>query len=142
MKHPSKVFYLAGGMTGLSTKERNEWRIDLEEKFSEFYHINLFNPNNHWDMESVHTDDREAMEYDLYRLRNADVLIVCFNSVGSLGTMAEIAIAHELRIPIIGINPSGDNFDLHPWQVFMCQKIVSNTEQAFEYLLSHYVFED
>lgn len=138
----NKTFYLSGGMMNLTPEERNGWRVELQKMFSEIYHVNLFNPCDHWDFNSPYIDDKEAMEYDLHRLRHSDVVIVNFNDIESLGTMAELAIAYELRIPIIGLQTTGDNFDLHPWQVFMCQKIFNNMEALFEYLLAHYVYED
>ena len=59
----------------------------------------------------------EGMEFDLNRVRSSDLIIVNFNDVYSLGTMAEIATAYERRIPIIGLNEN--NQDLHPWQTEM-----------------------
>lgn len=142
MRIPHKTFYLSGGMTGLTLEESNTWRVKIQELFSECYHINIFNPNNHWTFDNPNIDEKEAMEYDLHRLRHSDLVVVNFNAPQSLGTMSEIAIAYELRIPVIGLHTYGDNFDLHPWQVYMCQKIFSNVDDLYEYLLCHYVYED
>ena len=137
-----KVFYLSGGMSNLTYEESNGWRETLERYFAEDIHIHLFNPNNHWKLNNPNIDEKEAMEYDLHRLRHSDLVICSFNDPTSLGTMAELAIAYEFKIPIIGLHTEGDNFDLHPWQVYMCQKIFSNIGDLYEYVLSHYVYDD
>ena len=137
-----KVFYLSGGMTNLSVEESNGWREQLENYFSESYHINLFNPNNHWKIGDPDVDEREAMEYDLHRLRHSDLVIVNFNDPKSIGVAAELGIAYELRIPIIGLHLDGNNFDLHPWQVYMCQKIFSDIGDLYDYIMKHYAFDD
>ena len=137
-----KVFYLSGGMTNLSIEESNGWREQLENYFSESYHIDLFNPNNHWKIGDLNIDEKEAMEYDLHRLRHSDLVIVNFNDKSSLGTAAELAIAYELRIPIIGLHLDGGNSDLHPWQCYMCQKIFSSIDELYDYIMKHYAFDD
>lgn len=136
----SKVIYLSGGMTGLSKEERNHWREKMVEAFSEEYHLNLFNPCEHWDIDDPCVNERAAMNYDLHRLRNADLMILNFNAPASLGTMAEQGIAYELRIPIIGLNESHKN--LHPWQELMCEEIFDSMDNLIDYIYKHYVFED
>ena len=142
MNNYHKIFYLGGGMTNLSKEESNGWREKFEEIFSEQYHVNIFNPNNHWDIDDSKVSNREAMEYDLFRLRGCDVYVINFNDPESLGSMAELAIAHELRIPVIGICPVHHRLVLHPWQRMMCNHFCENIEEAAEYLLSHYCFND
>ena len=138
-----KVFYLSGGMTNLTLEESNGWRITLQKYFAEDdEYVAIFNPNSHWSFEDPDVSDKEAMEYDLHRLRHSDVVVVNFNDKSSIGTSMELAIAYELRIPIIGLHTDGDNFDLHPWQVYMCNKIFNDIDTLYEYLLSHYVYDD
>ena len=142
MSNYHKTFYLGGGMTNLPPDERNGWRVEMEELFSEYYHVNVFNPCNHWDVDGFIANDREVMNYDLRKLKNSDVLVVNFNDPASLGTMAEIATAYEVRIPIIGICPAENWGDVHPWAKLMCDRVFETIEDAYEYLSAHYCFND
>ena len=143
MSNYHKTFYLGGGMTNLEPDERNGWRNEMEELCSEYYHVNLFNPCNHWDIGDPNVNDREAMDYDIRRLRDADVLVVNFNDPSSLGTMAEIAIAYDRRKPILGICSSEEIMcKLHPWQIAMCDHFFKSVEDVCEYLAMHYCFND
>ena len=77
------------------------------------------------------------MEFDLNKVRNADLIIVNFNDMYSLGTMSEIAIAYEKRIPIIGFDL--DNQTLHPWQIEMTNRIFNNINEMLEYIQHYYL---
>jgi len=129
-------------MTNLSKEEANGWRDKFEELFSEQYHVNLFNPCHHWDVDDPDVNNREAMNYDLFRLRGSDVYVLNFNDPSSLGSMAELSIAYELRIPVIGICPAVNIYKLHPWQKMMCSHICEDVEEAARYLMDHYCFND
>ena len=65
------------------------------------------------------------------------MIIVDFANPKSLGTMAEIAIAYEHRIPVIGLNESG--IELHPWQIEMCNKIFSDKNKLVNYVIDYYL---
>jgi len=52
------------------------------------------------------------MEFDLNKVRHSDLIICNFNDMFSLGTMAELAIAYERRIPVIGLDINKQT--LHP----------------------------
>ena len=77
------------------------------------------------------------MEFDLYKVRNSDLIIVNFNDPNSLGTMAELAIAYEKRIPIIGLNE--DRNELHSWQIEMCARIFDNIGDMIMYVKDYYL---
>jgi hypothetical protein len=62
---------------------------------------------------------------------------VNFNDKQSLGTMSEIAIAYDRRIPIIGFNIADQ--DLHPWQVCMCERIFDKINDLIEYVKEFYL---
>lgn len=139
-----KTVYLSGGIEGLTWEESNAWReyfVYTLENMSTRLHV--FNPNSHFTMDDLKkhkSDPAEVMEYDLHRLRKSDVVVVNFNNVKSLGTMAEIAIAYEHRIPIIGY--TNDVYKLHDWQIIMCQKILPDEESVVEYLIDHFINDD
>lgn len=135
-----KMIYLSGAIEGLEFSEHNDWRKELHEKFKNSGHdVVVFNPNNHFtekDLFDWHITPETIMKYDLLKLRESDVVIVNFTHPKSLGTMAELAIAYERRIPIIGfVRPP------HAWQKAMCDVIFEDMEEAFVYVCKHYLGE-
>ena len=130
-----KRLYLAGAMTNLSDSDFPlEWRNEMEETLKEFFKV--VNPAAHFFLYPEVTQ-REAMEWDLFQVRNSDVIIVNFtNCATSLGTQHELAIASELRIPIIGLNESNER--LHPWSKLVCRRIFRNKLDLYDYVIFHY----
>lgn len=132
----TKYIYLSGGMSTLSLDEQLAWRIKfqhLADNFVSEHHIECFIPPHYYNyVDKTPESEREAFEYDLYRLRNSDVVVVNFNVPKSIGTAYEIAIAREHRIPIIGINT--EKAELHPWLLESCLKVFSTIESAAKYV--------
>ena len=141
--------YLSGGMQNFGKEnfdESNNWRVEAENIFNELNGysdnniiITCFNPNRLYSFkdEYIEDSDRTMMDNDLYYLRRSDVVLVNFNDPKSLGTMAEIAIAYEREIPVIGINVGGNN-TLHSWQESICKRILYSVEEACEYIYDTY----
>ena len=77
------------------------------------------------------------MEFDLNLVRHSDLIIINFNDVYSLGSMAELAIAYERRIPVIGLNI--DRQTLHPWQECMCNRIFNDIDEMLDYIEDFYL---
>ena len=136
--------YLSGGMSGMNMSEQIGWRFLITTLLARYsgvrFEVDCFNPPAYYTDKhpNDYDSEREVMDYDLYRLNQSDMVIVNFNNLKSLGTMAEIAIAHYKHIPIIGIY-SGDRGELHPWQENMCWKILGNEEDAAEYIGLYYL---
>lgn len=137
------TIYLAGAMSGLSFEEQNNWRKvvknKLENTYSE-YHVNCINPVDYYNFEDSpkrYDTELEIMQFDLYKLKHSDLVIVNFNKPESLGTMAEIATAYELRIPIIGLK--SELTKLHPWQECMCSKIFTDFQAMINYVEEFYL---
>ena len=139
--------YLAGGMGKFGKDnfdEGNKWRLIFKRRLESCEHMNVkaINPNDYFSFKQEpprYISQREIMEFDLNRVRNADLIIVNFNDMWSLGTMAEIAIAYERKIPIIGLNEM--NQELHPWQVEMCNRIFTETYELLDYVEYFYLTE-
>lgn len=138
--------YLCGGMGKFGKEnfdEGNAWRVyckSILENYECDYKIKVTNPNDYFSfIEDPHTYEtqREIMEFDLNKVRNADLVIVNFNDMWSLGSMSEIAIAYEKRIPIVGINLK--NQDLHPWQIEMTNRIFNNIDKMLDYVEDKYL---
>lgn len=142
----SEILYLSGGMSGLSVREANEWRVKVKQDLSAFIlngTLKVFNPMESYINNEYCMDEREAMQYDLNMLRKSSYVLVYFNDIDSLGTAMEIAIAHELKIPIVGVfdwEEDCEAFDiLHPWVYNMCDVILDSLDDAIRYIGLNYL---
>lgn len=134
--------YLSGGMGNLNFEEQSKWRQQVIDAITYNYDCErkpiFFNPVKYYNFEEVrHRSEREIMEFDLNALRNSDLVIVNFNDPSSLGTCAELAIAKELHIPVIGINIS--NQELHPWLIEFTTRMCDSLREAVEYTAEFYL---
>lgn len=139
--------YLCGGMGKFGKdnfEESNTWRRyckDTLESFeSDRYKVTGINPNDYYNFKEEpprYSSQREVMELDLYKLRNSDLVIINFNDPLSLGSMAELAIAFDRRIPVIGLNAS--NEELHPWEECMCNRIFDDIDELLDYVEDFYL---
>lgn len=140
----SVKIYLSGGMTGLSYDDSIKWRNKIKDaiKFGD-YNLGktpiFFNPPEFYSPEhNYHKSQREAMEFDLYELRNSNVVIVNFNAPNSIGTAMELMLAKEYHIPVIGINKDG--YDLHPWLLECCTRICDSMAECVEYIAEYFLW--
>lgn len=135
--------YLSGAMSSVSFEEQSKWRSQIINaiKFGDYHcekKVEFFNPVNYYNFAEVrHKSEREVMEFDLNALRNSDLVIVNFNDPKSLGTCAELAIAYELKIPIIGINKSG--YELHSWLKEFTTRMCDDIREAVDYIVDFYL---
>lgn len=140
--------YLAGGMQKFGKEnfdECNYWRVHIKNQLESCdfgVRVKVCNPNDYYsfaDDRPQYFTQREVMEFDLNKVRNSDLLIVNFNDLKSLGTMSEIAIAYEHRIPVIGLVSDEMYPSLHPWQEEMCNKIFVNIDELIDYVINYYI---
>ena len=101
--------YLAGGMTGLSMSEQNAWRNQVKDVLEGYYfsdRVKCINPVDYYNTfdNSLHDSDIQIMQFDLHKVRTSNLIIMNFNNMHSLGSMAELAIAYDRGIPVIGLN--------------------------------------
>ena len=138
--------YLAGGMGSFGKEEfnkANNWRVfckNILEQCECEYNVKVCNPNDYYsfaDNEPKYMSDKEVMRFDLNKVRHSNLIIVNFNDMKSLGTMAEIAIAYEHRIPIIGLDV--DNQSLHSWQIEMTDRIFTDINEMLDYIEDFYL---
>lgn len=139
--------YLAGGMSGVPYEiykpRRNKIKQDLvkyrENNLDSYpYYIYVTDPSDYYNYDNqFHTSEKEVMQFELNRVRNSKLVVVDFFKVNSIGTMAELAIAYEHRIPIIGINEC--NKELHPWQIEMCDRIFDDMDEAIQFIGDYYL---
>ena len=135
--------YLSGGMSSLNFEEQSKWRSQVINaiKFGDYdieKKVSFFNPVDYYNFEEVrYKSEREVMEFDLNGLRNSNLVIVNFNDPKSLGTCAELAIAYDMKIPIIGINKN--NQELHPWLIEFTTRMCEDVREAVEYVIDFYL---
>ena len=142
--------YLCGGMGKFGKDEfdkGNSWRVYCEKELRDFTKnwrtnctVKVHNPNDYYNFlqnPPLYDNQREVMEFDLNLVRHSDLIIINFNDMYSLGSMAEIAIAYEKRIPIIGLNI--DRQVLHPWQECMCNRIFYDIDEMLDYVKDFYL---
>lgn len=130
-------------MGNLSFEEQSKWRKQIIDaiRFGDYHYEKkpiFFNPVDYYNFEEKrHRSEREVMEFDLNGLRNSNLVIVNFNDPKSIGTAAELAIAKELRIPIIGINK--DTQELHPWLIEFTTRMCDGIREAVEHTVEFYL---
>ena len=139
-----RLWYLSGGMTKFGKDEfykSENWRQDLKEQIERISEgqIKAFNPNCHWSMltDTSEFTDREAMNLDIYKLRNSELVIYANNDPYSRGSMIELGIAYERNIPIIALNETKD--ELHPWVSCLVERVFEDREDLVAYLIEHYI---
>ena len=135
--------YLSGGMGNLSMEEQSKWRSQIIDaiKFGD-YHCEkkpvFFNPVDYYNFEEKkHKTEKEIVDFDLNAVRNSDLIIVNFNDPKSLGTCAELAVAYDRHIPIIGINKDGA--ELHPWLTEFTMRMCESVREAVEYAVDFFL---
>ena len=138
--------YTAGGMGKFGKNEfnkANNWRVFCKNTLENCdcdYKVKVCNPNDYFnfvDDEPKYSSQKEVMLFDLHKVRTSDLPIVNFNDMGSLGTMCEVAIAYENKIPVIGLDTDGQL--LHPWQIEMCNRIFTDINEMLDYIEDFYL---
>ena len=142
--------YLCGGMGKFGKDEfdkGNAWRVYCEKELEDFVKnwrtnctVKVHNPNDYYNFlqnPPLYDNQREVMEFDLNLVRHSDLIIINFNDVYSLGSMSELAIAYERRVPVIGLNI--DRQVLHPWQECMCNRIFNDIDELLDYVEDFYL---
>ena len=138
--------YLCGGMEKFGKSnfaESNNWRKYCSDALSlcdSIYNVIPINPNDYFsflDNPPSYKTQREIMNFDLNKLRDSNLVIINFNDVYSLGSMAEISIAYDRGIPIIGLKKPKQK--LHSWQVCMCERIFDNIDDLLDYVEDFYL---
>lgn len=135
--------YLSGGMGSLSMEEQSKWRSQIINaiKFGGYEYEKkpvFFNPVNYYNFEEKqHKTEKEIVAFDLNAVRNSDLIIVNFNDPKSIGTCAELAIAYDRHIPIIGINKNKS--ELHPWLTTFTMRMCDSVKEAVEYTVNFFL---
>ena len=134
---------LSGGMGNLTWEEQTKWRNQVKNAilyggYDYEYKPVFFDPTLHYNFEEKHhKSEREVFEYDLDAIRKSDLVIVNFNDQQSIGTAMEIMLAHELHIPVIGLNK--DKVELHPWLIECVTRMCDDMRELVEHVVGFYL---
>lgn len=134
--------YLSGGMGNVSFEEQSKWRKQIIDAITYNYDCEkkplFFNPVNYYNFEEVrHRSEREAMEFDLYNLRNSNLVVVNFNDPKSIGTAMELMLAKERNIPVVGFGVNGQT--IHPWLLECCTRVCDSLKEAVNHVAEFYL---
>lgn len=138
------TIYLAGAMTGLSYKAMTSWRIKIKQELlkSSVKNLIVINPVDYYNFSyPQHDTEREVMEYDLWRLKSSDLIIVNFNKPDSIGTAMELICAKENNIPVIGLYEDNYYTEVHPWLKECCNKVLFTMQDLINYVSEFYLME-
>ena len=124
-------------MADISFEESNKWRKYIYDALK--YDADVFNPNDFYDYEHPedYDNDEEVMKFDVYNLKQSDIMIVNFNVPKSIGTAYEVAVANEMGLPIIGLN--NVYIKLHPWLYSACWKMFDDINELIIYVKTYYL---
>lgn len=137
--------YLAGAMSGLSYEGYMSWRIkfthDLEALAKDYNvksYLNIFNPCMYYNIEEkLHKTEREPFEFDMYNLKNSNLVVANVTKPDSIGTCMELAVAKDKGIPVIALNES--NIEQHPWVNECCTRICTTMNELVYHVFDYYV---
>lgn len=131
--------YLAGALSGIKTEIANQWRLKASQLLYETGHpLMVVNPVNFYNftLEPDTYTEREVMDFDLYQVRDSDLLLVNLDFPNSIGTAIEMFYAHDiLRIPVVAFGTMQN----HPWITCCVNKQCETLEEAVEYIKDFYL---
>lgn len=144
MSDKLKIF-LSGGMSNIPEEDSKKWRKAFKhakyENFSSSYYSDNYkfiDPTTLYKPQTPYNPayEKEAMNYDLYCVKEADVIVVNFNSLSSIGTAQEVMYAYTLNKPIIGMIEKNKYNQLHPWYKEECIKIFTYDKDELGFVIS------
>lgn len=141
-----QTVYLGGPITGLTYKEATEWRQLVYDSVSANFEIRdpmrkkqclaiSTTPINAIDNSRIETSTDFIMMRDYEDVKKADILFVNLLNAGkaSIGTIAEIAWAYQVRKPVIVVMEQG-NPHWHPFIIGMASILVHTLSEGINVL--------
>jgi len=131
--------YLAGKMSGLTFEQMNSWREKATQLFNQSTDlIHTENPCHYYNFELDHDSftEHEVKKFDLWLVKNCDLVLVNLDYPDSIGTAIELHMAHdEWDKPVIGFGTTQN----HPWIELSLTKQCKTLEEAIEHILLFYL---
>ena len=114
-------------MSDLTLEEQTGWRNHLKESLEKDDKFRVLSPCDYYTYQNpAHKSEREILNWELNYVKNSDIIIVNLDKVeSSVGTIMELATAHNAGKPIIGYGSLDGH---HPW----VQEVVWRAEETLE----------
>lgn len=140
----NKQIYLAGAITGLDWYAAEGWRIKVKTWIEHYSNWIAVNPCQHIPKTTEFTDrtEIECMMWDLWKLKQCDIVVCDFSHPESIGTTWELATAWECKIPIIGVKIDDSKTPVHPWWQTAAMHVCENLDELKQYLTKHFLIGD
>ena len=138
----NRQIYLSGAIDGITWDQAATWRDKFEYNIHTVSHNtwHCFNPCDHFNEMGEVIAPLESLSYDLDHLRHSRLVIASFEfGQKSTGTLIELGVAYENRIPVVGYNPNKET--LHPWIESICTHICTSEGGLYQFLADHYLNE-
>jgi nucleoside 2-deoxyribosyltransferase len=131
--------YLAGAISKLSIQDMNSWRIKATNLLEETeYPIHVENPCNYFNPVTcggTYTE-LQAKEFDLWLVKNCDLILVNLDFPDSIGTAIELDRAYNIYgKPVIAFGTAKN----HPWIELSVTKRCDTLEEAVEHIRDFYL---
>lgn len=138
----SKIkIYLAGKMSGLSFEQMNAWRDTATKMFNHYSdRIITENPCKYYNfqLDPKNYTEHEIKYFDLWLVKNCDIVLVNLENPDTIGTAIELHEAHDnWNKPVIGFGIS--KTPCHPWMELSLTKKCETMEDAIDHILTFYV---
>ncbi len=129
--------YLCGPIHMISHHEAKEWRSIAKKRLSDKFE--LLDPMRRNFRDSELLSANEIVQFCLQDIKDADIILVNY-SKASIGTSMEIREAYQQGKFIIAFTPRDEpGFEISPWMLYHCTRIVKGFDTALKYLLFHFV---
>jgi nucleoside 2-deoxyribosyltransferase len=133
--------YLSGSMMNSSWEEQTRWRRQIRDAIlccDCSKNVHIFDPTQYYNYEEkLHKSEREVMEFELNALRKSDLVIVNLKNSNSIGTAIELAIAKELRIPVIAFGI--EDKEIHSWILECCTRVCDSMGELMVHIVDFYL---
>lgn len=132
--------YLAGKMSGLTTKEMNKWRLKATNLLQQ-HDIKTINPVDYYNFELDPStyNELEVKNFDLHLVRNCDLVLVNLNHQGSIGTAIELHESYEnYKIPVVAFATKENYSKVHPWVRCSVSRCEETLIDALDYIVRFY----
>ena len=131
--------YLAGAMSKLTYEQMNNWRLQATQELKE-YGIESINPVAYYNFEmdeSTYTE-KEVKEFDLWAVKNSQIILVNLEYPDTIGTAIELQKAQDWGIPIIAFGRTVER-PVHPWMTLCITKECKTMDEALNYIVEFYL---
>lgn len=135
--------YLCGKCTGITFEEMNRWREEMKEKATMLANSKCFNPCDYFGKEWIEKDlsfQEKLLNRDFYisALKSCNIVVANFKDIEtSVGSIWEIALANELKIPIMAFNVPNK---IHDWLEATISWKCDNLDDVIYYIGKYYSF--